>query len=62
MPNKETKPKYPNYVYMRTTTSGHAEINKDLVDLMSDSAADEAEVAIYQFFRLAKVRRTVTVE
>ena len=59
MPKKQTKPKYPKELLVK--------IEHDFDDtyfVSSDNPDDigEAEVAIYKFVRLAKVKRTVTVE
>ena len=58
MPKKQTKPKYPKEIHVVTSNDGLSFFiaNED------DDTLYEGEVAIYQFVRMAKVKRTVTVE
>ena len=61
MKKKQTKPKYPKELYVINGSGGCSD--KPVFMLAHDSPAHmEGEVAIYQFVRLAKVKRTVTVE
>ena len=58
MPKKQTKkPKYPQEIVVRR--DGRALLSADMDD---NHFRDGVEVAIYKFDRLAKVKRTVTVE
>ena len=64
MPKKQPKkPEYPKEICVRFDPHGFLDSHVEPNELLSVSAKDnEAEVAIYKFDRLAKVKRTVTVE
>lgn len=64
MPKKQTKkPKYPKVLYVRSDSGGYLDCNQNPNSvLMSYERDDNAEIAIYKFDRMAKVKRTVTVE
>ena len=57
MPKKQTKPKYPKEILVRRE-GRHSLYSSD----DPDSFHDGVVVAIYKFDRMAKVKRTVTVE
>ena len=61
MPKKQTKPKYPKEIFVAHENDGDGGTfllaNEDIHTFISGE-----EVAIYQFVRLAKVKRAVTVE
>lgn len=64
MPKKQTKPKYPKEFYVRFDSRGFFDSSKEPNALFHPDTKSnhEAEIAIYQFIRMAKVKRTVTVQ
>lgn len=61
MPKKQTKPKYPKELFA-VKASSRLEGPRFLAYGYAVPDGLEGEVAIYKFDRLAKVKRTVTVE
>ena len=64
MPKKQTKTKYPKELWVEREYVGATDDESMLVIHETAETVDKScdEVAIYKFDRLAKVKRTVTVE
>lgn len=65
MPKKQTKPKYPKELLIEHVSAANSEDGAPFFaayDSVDDEELGYVEVAIYQFVRMAKVKRTVTVE
>ena len=63
MPKKQTKPKYPEMMFVHTDIPDTFVAHHEPGAIMTLHDMDDgSEVAIYKFVRLAKVKRTVTVE
>ena len=63
MPKKQTDSKYPKGLFVHTRTPDTFIAHDEPGAIMNlHDLEDGAEVATYKFDRLAKVKRTVTVE